>query len=386
MSERLRAECPDAAAVARRSRSRARWFRGAILAATLAGLSIAVWAFARSDLTGIVDTARRIGIAGFLMYCAYSLGVFGLLGGAWLAVSGTAVRRIGIFVAARMLREAASDLLPFSQIGGLFISVRLLMAHGVAGGLVGASLIADLTTEMASQLVVTVVAALWAAAFLIDGDRAGPFGGVLLASTAAMALVVVIAASASRWLPLVGQAIARRLIPRAVVAMDQLAFQLDALYARRGGVIASFVVNLAAWIASAAGAWVALLLMQVRLPIGSILALEALIFAIRSAAFMIPGGLGVQEVAYALAAPLFGLPVESVLALALIKRMRDLAIGIPTLLVWQVIEARAVFRAGRVLVRHEVGADRASRAHRQRTPETDPNDAGLQLGRGDPGR
>ncbi|MEO8938589.1 MAG: lysylphosphatidylglycerol synthase domain-containing protein [Burkholderiaceae bacterium] len=357
MSESLRprltgAGGSDAAIAASRTRSRARWVRGAILAASLVGLSIAVWAVARSDLTAIATTARRIGITGFLIYCSYSLGVFGLLGGAWLVVSGTALRRIGVFIGGRMLREAASDLLPFSQIGGILISVRLLISHGVTGGLVGASLIADLTTEMASQLVFTVVAAVLAAAFLIDRDRADAFGVVLVASMATMAIIIVIAASAPRWLPRVGQAIAQRFLPQAVVVVDQLAFHLDAIYARRAGLLASFLINLAAWIASAAGAWVALRLMQVELPIASILALEALVFASRSAAFMIPGGLGVQEATYALAAPLFGLPVESVLALALVKRMRDLAIGIPTLLVWQGIEARAVHRESRPLVRH----------------------------------
>jgi len=50
----------------------------------------------------------------------------------------------------------------------------------------------------------------------------------------------------------------------------------------------------------------------------------------------------VQEVAYALAAPLFGLPPESALALSLAKRARDVAIGLPTLLCWQFAEARHI--------------------------------------------
>ena len=64
---------------------------------------------------------------------------------------------------------------------------------------------------------------------------------------------------------------------------------------------------------------------------------------VRAAAFVVPGGLGVQEGAYALLAALFGLPVEIAVALSLVKRARDLMIGVPALLAWQVGELR---RAG----------------------------------------
>jgi uncharacterized membrane protein YbhN (UPF0104 family) len=55
---------------------------------------------------------------------------------------------------------------------------------------------------------------------------------------------------------------------------------------------------------------------------------------------MTPGALGFQEGAYVLVGPLFGLGPESALALSLIKRAKDLAIGAPALLIWQVGEGR----------------------------------------------
>jgi len=71
-----------------------------------------------------------------------------------------------------------------------------------------------------------------------------------------------------------------------------------------------------------------------------VIAIESLLFAIKNAAFMAPAGLGVQEGAYALLGPLFGLPPEAALALSLLKRARDVAIGIPVLLIWQFMEGR----------------------------------------------
>jgi hypothetical protein len=44
---------------------------------------------------------------------------------------------------------------------------------------------------------------------------------------------------------------------------------------------------------------------------------------------------------------LFGLAPETALALSLAKRARDVSLGLPTLLAWQLGEARAVLRAAR---------------------------------------
>jgi hypothetical protein len=68
--------------------------------------------------------------------------------------------------------------------------------------------------------------------------------------------------------------------------------------------------------------------------------IESLLFAIKNAAFVVPTGIGVQEGAYALLGPVFGLPAEAALALSLLKRARDIVIGIPVLLAWQLLEGR----------------------------------------------
>jgi uncharacterized membrane protein YbhN (UPF0104 family) len=72
----------------------------------------------------------------------------------------------------------------------------------------------------------------------------------------------------------------------------------------------------------------------------SVVAIESLLFAIRNAAFVMPGGLGVQEGAYVLIGPLFGLPAEAALALSLLKRARDIVIAVPALIIWQLMEQR----------------------------------------------
>ena len=70
------------------------------------------------------------------------------------------------------------------------------------------------------------------------------------------------------------------------------------------------------------------------------LALEALLCTLRSIAAFVPAALGVQEAGYAMLAPLFGLPAELGLAVSLLKRAREIVIGVPALIYWQVIESR----------------------------------------------
>jgi hypothetical protein len=65
--------------------------------------------------------------------------------------------------------------------------------------------------------------------------------------------------------------------------------------------------------------------------------------AVRSAAFAVPGALGVQEGGLIALCAVFGIPAQSALALSLIKRVADLAVGAPGLLVWQALEGRRLF-------------------------------------------
>jgi hypothetical protein len=52
----------------------------------------------------------------------------------------------------------------------------------------------------------------------------------------------------------------------------------------------------------------------------------------------------VQEGAYVLLGAGFGLTPEMSLALSLLKRARDLAIGLPAIAIWQAIESNRLWR------------------------------------------
>jgi uncharacterized membrane protein YbhN (UPF0104 family) len=112
------------------------------------------------------------------------------------------------------------------------------------------------------------------------------------------------------------------------------------IYRRPSGLWSAGFLHFAMWVASAVQAWIALRLMGTNLGIGSVIAIESLLHAIRSMAFVVPSAFGVQEGAYVLLGILFGFGPEVALALSLLKRARDLVIGVPALLIWQIFESR----------------------------------------------
>lgn len=291
----------------------------------------------------MLGIARRLGAGGFLLYLLYSLGVFVVLGAAWAAAApGERPARVWRFTWARLIREAAADLLPFSQIGGIVLAARMLIGAGIGPARVYASLIADMTTEIASQLIFTLFGVAMFASVLLAGGDAAALRLPIFIGTAILIAIMALFIGARVWiLPFAGR-IAQHVLPGSAGATQEIAAELGRIYARRRRMLLVFALNLLGWIASAAGAWIALRLMGAEFSIWAVLAIEALIFTLRSAAFAIPGGIGVQEAGYLLCAPLLGLPAEWALALALAKRARDLAIAVPTLLIWQAGEARAV--------------------------------------------
>lgn len=246
-----------------------------------------------------------------------------------------------LFAWARMVREAVSDLLPFSQLGGIIVSVRTLTAAALPSTRVHASLVVDMTTEMASQLAYTLFGLALMGSLLIGDGAGAQLRPAILGGTFVMVAIILLFFAMQRTALDFATRLAARFVPGSI-AMANIRAELSRIYAQRDRVALAFAANLAAWVASGIGAWLALRWMGTHASVWDVLALESLIFTLRSIAFIIPGALGVQEAAYALVGPLFGLPAETALALSLAKRARDLAIGLPTLLLWQANEIRGV--------------------------------------------
>ena len=71
------------------------------------------------------------------------------------------------------------------------------------------------------------------------------------------------------------------------------------------------------------------------------LIIESLGQALKAVGFAVPGALGVQEGGLIMVCRLYGLAPDVAIALSLMKRLREVALGVPGLLAWQWFENRA---------------------------------------------
>jgi uncharacterized membrane protein YbhN (UPF0104 family) len=125
---------------------------------------------------------------------------------------------------------------------------------------------------------------------------------------------------------------------------DTIDSQVQALYARRGAVLANASYTFVCWLFSAGEVWIALYALGIRGGFAEACILESVSRAIRSGTFVIPGALGVQEGGYVVVGGLLGIAPDAAMELALIRRARELAVGIPGLIVWHWVEGKHWWR------------------------------------------
>jgi putative membrane protein len=314
-----------------------------VILSLLAGLALLTGVVALVGYRPALKAIAAVGVGGFAAYTLYWPPVIAVLGLAWYAVSpGLAPAKLGLLTWARLLRDAASDILPFAQLSGFLVGARAAQAGGAPGDLVAAATIADATAEMAAQALYTLMGV----AFLLAGLRGEP-QSASLAWPAVAAFGFLVAAVATFWMlqrrgvSVVGR-LAARWAPGSAEAARAIRDRLDDIYRRPGRLALSAALHLVGWAASGVGTWIALTFMGAHAALRAVRAIESVMYAARSVAFVLPGGLGVQEGAYVLLGPLFGLSPGDMLAVSLLRRARDLVIGVPALLIWQAQEGRTL--------------------------------------------
>lgn len=308
------------------------------LAGTLVGLTLALWLLHSYGTARIVAVLTRAGLFGTLAVIAIHLPQMLCSALGWQAVAAPARSRppLRTLLWLRWIREAVNNLLPLAQVGGEFVAARLLQRRGVplAQGIAGT--IADLMMEMATQVVFTVLG-LW---LLVQAT-----GHSSLSATAGRALLLAAIGIALAFALIRAGAV--RLLETAALKMGK-AFgwpataQISGLHDALTGCLRSPVAvsgaglwHLASWILGGAEVCLALHYFGHDTSFAPGLVIESLGQASKSAGFAVPGALGVQEGGYLVVCHLLGIPAETALALSLIKRLREVVLGVPALLIWR---------------------------------------------------
>ncbi len=263
---------------------------------------------------------------------------------AWRQVTLTHWRGdIRTFLWARLVRDGVNDLLPVAQVGGNFVAVRLLLTHGAPPAPATAGVLVDLTLEMIAQFVFTLTGV----ALLVASIDHSPelvratIAGTILAGALLAAFLVAQRYGVFKLL--------ERLLEKLALHLDwdsggkyaDLHLRVEDAYRNRSAIWLGLGLHLVAWFLTAVETWLALQWMGQPVDFGSAIVLDSLGQAVRSAAFIIPGGFGVQEGGYIALGALCGLAPDTALALSLIRRVREVILGAPAIWSWQLHESRS---------------------------------------------
>jgi glycosyltransferase 2 family protein len=325
----------------------------------LLGLAGATALVAWFGAGAIAATLLTVGWGGFFLVCGVHLCLIAINGIAWHALTpDVPARRWPIFVWARLVRGAAADVLPLSQLGGPAAGIRLAMLHDVPGAIAAASVIVDVAIEFVTQLIYAVIGLLLLATQRPGTSMLLPAAAWLIVAAALCAGFIVAQRRGGRWLARLSPLIMRHFSAVLPAALDSMSAALERIHGRKRALALAFALHLIEWLATGAEAWLALRLMNVPISFASATGIEGLLYAVRSVAFMVPIAAGVQEGGYLLVGAAFGLSPDQALALSLLKRGRDLALGVPALLGWQVLEGGQWWRERRSVTAQQGSPER----------------------------
>jgi len=240
----------------------------------------------------------------------------------------------------RWIREAINNLLPVAQLGGVAVGTRLLVRRGVQLPAAIASAIVDTTLEFLSQIAFTLLGLILLSTNAIESDiEVYVLSGVLIAAAFASALLAAQWFGAAKILEWGSEKFAESWSRTPTNGIKGLHLAIMELYRSPRRIGGGFLFHLVAWLLGTVEIYISLIALDHGLAIVPCLIIEALGQALKTAGFAIPAALGVQEGGYVLAGTLFGLPPEVGFALSLIRRLRDVVLGLPALAAWHWFEA-----------------------------------------------
>jgi glycosyltransferase 2 family protein len=313
----------------------------------LLGVFAMTFLVAQNGFNRVGASVLSVGYWGFIMLMGWQLLVASVVGTAWRVVALDAPRlpcRLidWRFIWARLVRDASASCLPFSQLGGIAIGARALVLRGRTWSEASTSTIGDMTAEFLAQLVFTVATLPIVAGRLFDPTLLGPW-----VTTVAFALLaggggLLLPPSVARLCGLLAGRIAARGFGFRGARLQNIEAELQRMYGRVGCFAIANSLHVLGWITKGVGGWFAFRLLGSGIGLPDALAIEALLYAGLAFAGFVPGHVGIQEGGYVLLGALFGVSPEISLAVSLLRRGRDIAIGIPVLLIWQLDELRRV--------------------------------------------
>lgn len=315
--------------------------------AALVGVAFGTWLVLHFGLEQIGEAFLSAGWQGILAISAVYFASLVLCALAWGALFVTcAPKTLRLLLWVRWLRDSAANLLAVVPALGEAVAARELTLHEVPLGMAVATTVVDLTMELASQLLFTLLGVT-----LLLAERPDETTGWWLAAgltICALGIAGFILAQHKglfRFLETLPERLGWTRAWGGVPEYLGIHAAIEEIYRHRARVVASLALHLTAWLVGALETWVALWFMGHSVSLADALAIESMVYALRTAAFIVPWAAGVQEGGYIVAGALFGLSPQLALGVSLLKRAREVITGVPSLVIWQCLEPWRLWRS-----------------------------------------
>jgi len=291
----------------------------------------------------VAHALASLRISGLLLLVLVHVPVVVLMGCAWWLASGSAPpASLARFVWARFVRDAAGELLPFLQLGGVLFGVRALgRGRAITVGAVSASI--DGVIELIAK-VPYALAALLALLVLAPQSRlTRPLSLALAGTVIFVALLLLARRSLTASLEAMARAVSARW-PGVLALTDgppdrEIRMSFERILGERRHLWSAFALHLLCWCLAAAEAWITFWLLGIHLTLSQALAIDGTVAGLRTFGWMVPAAAGVQEASYLLAAAVFGIPPATAIAASFARRARDLLLGAATIAIAAVADA-----------------------------------------------
>lgn len=316
----------------------------ALYVGAIVGVALLVLLAVRIDLAAMVHVLTLAGwpLLWLLPYRAfyflpYALGWAILLRG----VKGASNAGLGYLFWVATVREAIDRLLPVASVGGGVVGVRLLRWRGLPAAQVGASIIVEILLTLFAIYLFFVVGVL----LLFHGaDGIREHSRLLLALVATLPVPL-----GTAWLLRYGSRFLLGLVganslSENVASLDRA---IRAILGRHRALLVTGLLQFVGVLSGSFEIWFVLRLFDHPVDWRAAIVVESLTQAVRHIAFVIPAGLGVQEAALVVFGRTFGIDAELALAVSMAKRVREVLLGVASLLSWQWMEGRQIHKEWR---------------------------------------
>lgn len=284
----------------------------------------------------VIRTLEGLRLTGLLIIVLAHLPIEAMMGIAWRLAAGSAPsaspRR---YMWARLVRDAAAETLPFSQIGGFVLGVRALRLSGPAALRGVLSMTVDLIVELGAKLPYVIAGVLALLSLAPGSGLTRPLAIGLVLTAAAVALPVLgrhrlghvldraIRKVSERW-PVLAS------LRRMQAEGDSNSVIADILR-HRTRLLSALALHLLCWFLGAAELWLIFHLLGKPVTAARALVIDGVVSGLRTFVFMVPAAAGVQEASYVLAGAAVGIAPAAAVAASLARRARDLTMGAATL-------------------------------------------------------